>query len=380
MSGLSFEIDILALLVVIIGAAQLIPLWRWRSTFTDPHILFPDVKSLPTIKTKKIGLISLSLYLLCASLGAFAVALTDPRFFIDNKNNSSDSMANNFDPPQEGIAIYLILDQSGSMKETVVVEAPSGGLYTTSKIDLLKKVSTQFISGDSTLNLSGRPNDLIGLVFFARAAKIMTPLTLDHKAVLNQLNKFSEIQDKDQDGTSIGYAIFKTASLIAATKYYAQELIVNGEPAYTIKNSVMILVTDGLQDPNPIDKGKRLRNMDIPEAAAYAKEQGIRLYIVNIEPMLSTEKFVPYQHIMQRAAELTGGKFYMIGSSQNLEQIYTDIDKIEKSQLPPAPQINKNHRPDLYRRISLAPFLITFALASFLIAITLETLFIRRVP
>ncbi len=378
MGGISFDINLTALLLVTLFAVGFFFLRRWRASFADPYIFFPDVTTIPHKKPSLIT--SLQPLLLRIALISFAVAFTDPHFFIEKTTVSTASLQRSASPPREGIAVYLVLDQSGSMKETVVMESPSKGLYTTSKIDLVKKVSTQFIMGDQALGLAGRPNDLIGLVFFARGAQVMTPLTLDHEALLRQLKNFREVQDKEQDGTSIGYAIFKTANLIVATKHYAEDLIAKGEPAYVIKNNVMILLTDGLQDPNPLDKGKRLRNMDVPEAAAYAKEQGIRLYIVNIDPLLSAEKFAPYQHIMQRAAESTGGKFYMVDSNKNLEQIYADIDKLEKSTLPPVLSMKKEDRPDLYQRVSPVPYLISFALACFLVSIALETLFIRRVP
>jgi len=165
-------------------------------------------------------------------------------------------------------------------------------------------------------------------------------------------------------------------------RHYAEELISKGQPAYNIKQTVIILVTDGLQDPNPLDKGKRLRNMDVPEAAAYAKEQGVRLYIVNVDPALGTEEYAPYRHIMQRAAALTGGKFFMADSSTNLSEIYRDIDQLEKSTLPAEtlPKINKEERPDLFNRISLYPWLIALGLLSLFIALVLEFTWLRRIP
>lgn len=372
-----FEIDFKALLLLACAFPIFYYLWKWQQTFAKPTISFSNLSALST-KSTKVAWAFLPQVLLLTAFGSFVLAFIDPHFLVDRRLDSTGAALPQ-KMPTEGIAIYLVLDQSGSMKEKVAVQtSDSFGLI--SKIDLLKKVSKQFIIGDPKLALKGRPDDMIGLIFFARAAHVMAPLTLDHTAILEELDKFQPVGDRNQDGTSIGYAIFKTANMIAATRHYAQDLISKGEPAYTIKSSVMILITDGLQDPNPLDKGKRLRNIDVPEAAAYAKEQGVRLYIINVEPKLGTADYAPYRNIMQRAAELTGGKFYMVDSSKNLEQIYTEIDGLEKSALPDPLAIDKDQRPDLYRRVSWYPYLIGLGLLSLLSSILLEAFVFRRVP
>ena len=372
--GISFEIDIKALLIVLAAGLIFYFSWQWRKGFVDPHLYFSDVKSLEGASDCRRRA-KASKELMCLSLFSFVIAFLDLHLLIDrhDKNKLDDPYLKS---PTEGIAIYLVLDQSGSMAEEVSFQRRS-----MTKADLLKQVTKQFIAGDSENRLKGRPNDLIGLIAFARGAHVLSPLTLDHAAVLSELSAFAPIGERDQDGTSIGYAIFKTATMIAATRHYAQELIERGEPAYTIKNTVMILITDGMQDPNPLDKGKRLRNIDIPEAAAYTKEQGIRLYIVNVEPKLGIEEYAPYRHIMQRAAELTGGKFYMVDTATNLEGIYRDIDTLEKSRLPEDQiELNKDHRPDLYRRLSFYPYFIAIGLLALLASIILETVIFRRIP
>lgn len=364
------EIDPWATLAAIVATLLFYFLAKWKKNFAHPALYFSDIKSLG-LETN-LWRPSLPRQLALLSLASFLLAFMDPHLFIDRKDNRPQELSH----PAQGLAIYLVLDQSGSMAEDVLT---ARGIV--KKVDLLKLVTRQFIEGDPQTGLSGRPSDLIGLIAFARGAHVLSPLTLDHDAILSQLSKFAPIGDTDQDGTSIGYAIFKTASMIAATKHYAQELIEKGEPAYTIKNTVMILITDGMQDPNPLDKGKRLRNMDIPEAAAYAKEQGIRLYIVNVEPKMAMEEYEPNRHIMQRAAELTGGKFFMVDHQTHLEKIYRDIDALEKSTLPENQAIlNKNQRPDLYRRLSFYPYLIALGLLSLLFSIILDTTILRRIP
>lgn len=379
--GISLHVDAVPLLAMAVGALAFYWLWRWRRTFAEPHVAFSDISSLISGGRGRAAWGNVPRCLMVAALAAFACAFVNPSVLLERPREKSGQPSEEHPLPVEGIAIYLVLDQSGSMAEEVRAQTASGQRQTISKLRLLKQVTEQFIGGDAPLGLKGRPNDLIGIIAFARGAQVLVPLTLDHAAVLAALSNLDIMREKDQDGTSIGYAIFKAANMIAATRHYSQELVSKGEPGYTIKNTVMILITDGLQDPNPLDKGKRLRNMDVPEAAAYARQQGIRLYIVNVEPKLATEEFAPYRHIMQRAAEVTGGRFFMVDSSNNLQQIYQEIDQLEKSALPqPVAYGDKLQRPDLYRRVAFYPYLLTLGLTCLLAAIYLETFALRRIP
>jgi Ca-activated chloride channel family protein len=274
--------------------------------------------------------------------------------------------------PTEGIAIYLVLDRSGSMGELISV-----GRERRSKLDLLKQVTAQFIQGNPELGLTGRHTDMIGLVAFARVPNVLSPLTLDHKAILKLLSQLDVVKDKNLDGTAIGYAIYKTANLIAATRLFAKDLQGQGKPAYEIKNSVILLVTDGFQDPSLLDKGNRVRTIELQEAAQYALEQGVRLYIINVEPKIASEQFAPQRHLMQSIAEMTGGKFYLATSVQGLAEIYSEIDNIEKSLLPEE-AITAPIQPK--RRVSFFPYLIALGMLCLLLAVLLKTTILKTFP
>ncbi len=380
MKDASFALDYWTLPVLIFLGAALVLLLRLRKQFSEPCLLFSSVNQ-PKTYPKTFSLSFLRQHyqhmpqvLHFAALSLFAIAFINLKIFVPYREDS-----NVLPLPREGIAIYLILDQSGSMKEEVFIPSTVNGTYRTSKIDALKQTSKQFIIGDKTLGLAGRPNDMIGLVFFARGAKIASPLTLDHESILDQLGSFHEVQDPDQDGTAIGYALYKTADLISATKQYLERLNTQQRTAYEIKNYVIILITDGLQDPNPADAGKRLRNIDIPEAAQYIKDIGAKLYVVNVDPKLSTEEYLPYQHIMQRAAALSGGKYFGVTEEKGLEEIYRDIDRLEKSTLPSI-ELNKEERPDLYHKISFYPYFLASGLFLLFTSLLLETYLLRKTP
>lgn len=373
-----FEIDSIAFGIALAFMLALFFAWKWQRTSRDPQLFFSDLADLNRVPPNwRVRFAALPRRFELSALALFLLAFIDPHLQIAKSNQfPSDQHISS-----EGVAIYLVLDQSGSMKDktTALID---GKTVILSKIDLLKEKTAQFIKGNPQLEQKGRPNDLIGLIAFARSAKVISPLTLDHAYILKQLAKLNVVQDRNQDGTGIGYAIFKTANLIAATRFYSQELSKAGNVDYNIKSAVMIVVTDGLQDPNPLDKGNRLRHIGLKEAAEYAKEKNIRVYIINIEPRFETEEFAPHRRLMQQVAELTGGKFYL-KSSDNLPQIYAEIDALEKSTLPDTgdkQEIPKDKQPSLYRRVSFYPYLIALGMILLFMSIAMDATLFKRVP
>lgn len=372
--------DLTAVLILLIFALAGALLWKWGKSFQTPHIKFSILQPLlESHFSAKQNYARLPRKLLYAALVLFALAFIDPHYFVEKPpEEKKDAPLQQVNIPSEGIAIYLVLDQSGSMSGEVKVRRE-----TLTKMDLLKRVTKAFVLGDKSQGLQGRPQDMMGLVTFARGAQVLAPLTLDHQAIVDHLNKLQYTTDINLDGTAIGYAIYKTANLIAATRHYAQELEGEGKPAYTIKNSIMILVTDGLQAPNPLDKDKEFRNVELLDAAAYAKNQGVKLYVINVEPRIASQEFSAHRSLMKKITELTGGKFYMVDNNINLARIYSEIDQLEKSALPLETQYitpPKSLQPQLYRRVSFYPYLVALGMMCVLLAVFLETRVLRRVP
>ncbi|MFA6915617.1 MAG: VWA domain-containing protein [Parachlamydiales bacterium] len=321
--------------------------------------------------------------------GAFLcmlVALADPYYSKEvSFNKASPLQEQGKPPPVEGIAIYLVLDQSGSMEGEVLNKGDNGKRYQTTKLKLLKGITEKFILGDDALNMQGRPNDLMGIVGFSRGAQVISPLTLDHKELVKRLKKFDIMRANDQDGTSIGYAIYKTANLILATRHFAEELIAEGKPAYTIQSYAIILVTDGVQENNPLDKGKKWRNIPIEEAAKYAADNKIRLYIINVEPEFASPKYALLRKHLEQDTALTGGQFFLAGDSRTLGEIYKEIEELEKSALPSSQLSYLQDSPveKVQKRLQaayFAPWLMAVAALLFLSALAVETLVFRRVP
>jgi Ca-activated chloride channel family protein len=369
---MDFGIDLSALFYIFIFAAIGWLFWKWRTRFEEPRLYYSSLDDF-SLENLRVKLAALPNILRVAALAFFVIAFIDPHYYA-KREKQDHGLTPERKAPTEGIAIYLVLDQSGSMSQEVMINRKNQV-----KIDLLKQVTKDFIVGNSKSQLKGRSNDLIGLIGFSRGAQVLAPLTLDHEDILNQLNHLHVVKDPKQDATAIGYAIYKTVDLIAATRHYAEELAGLGKPAYEIKNAIILLVTDGLQSPSPLDAGKRLRNIDLSEAGEFAKENHVKIYIVNVDPRIGGKDFAPQRHLMERVTAMTGGKFYMVNDTLGLPEIYSQIDKIEKS-LIPVESLPKYELPNLYMRVSLYGFFIVFGIVSLFIAILLDSYFLRRVP
>lgn len=365
MSGVSFGVDYKALLLVILFSLIVFLLWRlWRSR-VGPTLFFSNVADLVQRPPWRVRFSGLPHYLMLAAIAAFVVAFIDPHLYVNRQVTATAF-------PTEGSALYLLADQSGSMRESVIFTDQQGRETKRAKIDLLKEVTAEFVKG--------RPEDLIGLIAFARVPHVLSPLTLDHAALLQKLAQLQVVSSPNEDGTAIGYALFKAATIIAATRYYAGESTDKERPAYEMKSANIILITDGFDEPSPLDSGNRLRNIDPLEAAQHAKEQGVRIYIINVEPALGAETFGPQRRQLQRAAELAGGRFFLMDRSSDLSAIFAEIDQLEKTAQGPMNALSKEQQPELYKRVSFYPYLIALGMLFLMLSVLFDATLLRRVP
>ena len=319
----------------------------------NSYFLYSRVSDLTSFSSPLIHLPS---WLLLSALACFLIAWLDPRLPLKNASPLPPPL-----DPTEGRAFYLLLDQSGSMNQR-----PAGEIE--SKMDILKQATARFIQD--------HPRDLIGLVAFARAATILSPLTLDHKELLAKLNALTTVTSPDLDGTGIGYALFKTASTLVATRHFAEELSKEGKPSYQIERASLILVTDGFQSPNALDQGKKWRTLSMEDAARYASEQGIKVYLITIEPSLAKEAFLPHRKLLTRVAESTGGQFFLLKSPEGLQSVYQAINQLEKIALP-LQSLQPSSTPPEW---PLSPFFILAGLIALASALLLRTTYFREAP
>ncbi len=208
----------------------------------------------------------------------------------------------------EGIDIFMVIDTSGSMKG---LDFKLGG-RPTSRIDVVKQVATDFVKR--------RPGDRLGIVVFGDEAFTQCPLTLDHGVVVDFLSQIRSgmAGESTAIGDGLGTAVNRMKNLKA-------------------KSKVVILLTDGVNQTGRITPIK---------AAEIAQSFGIRVYTIGAGskgpiPFLQDTPFGP-QYIYQEGdldedtlreiAKITGGRYYRATQTSELDQIYKEIDQLEKSE------------------------------------------------
>lgn len=307
-----------------------------------------ELKKLPgTLRMRLLWLVPL---LYGIGFAFLALGFLDPHAWKSGEKRST--------PPLEGRAIYLVVDQSGSMGQGTELLETKEGLVKQSKLQNLKRLMVPFIDR--------HPDDLIGLVAFSRGARVLSPLTVDHESLKEKIEGMQVITEPTQNGTAIGYALYKTVSLIASTR---------GEGSvYKIRDPVVIIVTDGLQDPNPLDFKNPYRTIGIEEAARFAKENGVRTYMINLEPKLLEDQYKPNLKEMQRAMELGQGKMVFATTPDALGPSLKEIEQLEKS------SISAQKKTSRVEKISFAWLFIGAGLALIAASLLLDETYLRRIP
>jgi len=231
----------------------------------------------------------------------------------------------------KGVAIEMVVDRSGSM----AAEMEHGG-ERLNRLEVVKRVFEEFVSGNRD-DLAGRPNDLIGMIAFARFADSVCPLTLAHGALGRFLETVQLVQRRSEDGTAIGDAL----ALAAARLRTAEDTLARQNPDrakdYVIKSKAIILLTDGQNNC-----GKRA-----PMAAAeLAKEWGIKVYAIGVgggEAVTTVSTpFGDYKvpvgpgvdtGTLKAVADATGGAAWTADDADSLRKVYAEIDAMEKSEV-----------------------------------------------
>ncbi|WP_320113555.1 VWA domain-containing protein [Draconibacterium orientale] len=204
----------------------------------------------------------------------------------------------------EGIDIVIALDISSSMLAQD---------FQPDRLEAAKNVAMEFISG--------REYDRMGLVVFAGEAFTQCPLTTD-RAVL--LNLFKDIESgMIEDGTAIGNGLATSVARLKDSEAISR---------------VVILLTDGENNRGEVAP---------VTAAEIAKTFGIRVYTVGVGSIgtapypVRTQFGIQLQDMpvkideetLQEISSLTDGKYFRATSNTKLEEIYKEIDALEKSKI-----------------------------------------------
>ena len=202
----------------------------------------------------------------------------------------------------EGIDIVLAMDVSTSMLARD---------FTPDRISAAKDIAIEFIAQ--------RPSDRMGIVVFAGESYTQCPLTTDRATLINMMK---EVQtDLIEDGTAIGNGL---ATAVAR---------MSGSDA---PSRVVILLTDGVNNRGEVAP---------LTAAQIAKTYGIRVYTIGVgaNGMAPYPVVTPWgieerkiqveidEELLKGIAETTGGRYFRATDNTKLQEIYAEINRMEKS-------------------------------------------------
>jgi len=233
----------------------------------------------------------------------------------------------------EGIAIELVLDISGSM-EALDFQLKGRDV---SRLEAVKHVIREFILGSRESGLSGRPDDLAGLVAFGGFADSKCPLTLDHGALVDIVAGLEVPKPvRDHRGRVINAQALQEELSTAIGDGVA--VAVDRLRGAKARSKVIVLLTDGDSNAGVVDPR---------EAAQIAAEWGIKLYTIGIgrngvvpvpqedefgNRVLVAAQFRIDEELLRDMAHTGGGKYFHASDTEGLARVYAEIDKLEKSQ------------------------------------------------
>lgn len=221
---------------------------------------------------------------------------------------------------ESGIDIVLTIDVSGSMAG---LDFSASRNRPMTRLDAVKEVVDAFVEK--------RPNDRIGMVAFAANSFLVSPMTLNHDWLKQNLERI-EIGVIDANRTAIGSAIGMSVNRLRDLK--------------NAKSRAVILLTDGENNAGKISPiaaaeaaatyGAKIytiaagRSGIVPAAALDADSRVVRDRAGN--PVYGGDMRSDVdEETLKKIAEITGGKFYRATNLRELENIYSDIDRLEKT-------------------------------------------------
>ncbi|PTX44919.1 Ca-activated chloride channel family protein [Christiangramia gaetbulicola] len=231
------------------------------------------------------------------ALSFIIVAMARPRT-VDVSTETSSS---------QGIDIVMAIDVSASMLARDLQP---------NRLDALKAVAEEFVKD--------RPGDRIGLVAYAGESFTKTPITSDKTIVLNALEDI-EYNNVLENGTAIGSGLATAVNRLKDSE---------------AESKVIILLTDGVNNSGFIDPNT---------ASELAVEFGIKVYTIGVGSngmALSPIAMSPGgriqfgrvqveidEELLKDIAASTGGKYFRATDNEKLEEIYNEIDSLEKTEI-----------------------------------------------
>ena len=234
----------------------------------------------------------------------------------------------------QGIDIVMAIDVSASMLAKDLKP---------NRLEALKNVASNFILD--------RTNDRIGLVEYAGENYTKTPITSDKNIIIKSLKEIN-YNTIIEGGTAIGMGLATSVNRIKDSK---------------AKSKVIILLTDGVNNSGFIDPNT---------AAELAIEYGIKIYTIGIgtngmalSPVgVDNNGKFSYakiqveidEDLLIEIAQITGGKYFRATNNKKLQEIYSEINKLEKSDIEEIKYYDHEEKYRLY--ILLAIIFLTIEL------------------
>ena len=234
----------------------------------------------------------------------------------------------------QGIDIVMAIDVSASMLAKDLKP---------NRLEALKNVASNFILD--------RTNDRIGLVEYAGESYTKTPITSDKNIIIKSLKEIN-YNTIIEGGTAIGMGLATSVNRIKDSK---------------AKSKVIILLTDGVNNSGFIDPNT---------AAELAIEYGIKIYTIGIgtngmalSPVgVDNNGKFSYakiqveidEDLLIEIAQITGGKYFRATNNKKLQEIYSEINKLEKSDIEEIKYYDHEEKYRLY--ILLAIIFLTIEL------------------
>ncbi|MBU2530564.1 MAG: VWA domain-containing protein, partial [Elusimicrobia bacterium] len=246
-------------------------------------------------------------------------------------------------PPTQGVDIILCLDTSYSMAAMD---------FKPNRLEAAKRAAIDFIKK--------RSNDRIGIVVFGETAIMTCPLTLDYPAITEFID-IIYLNMIDNKGTAIGDAIMTAVNHIKES---------------AAKSKIIILLSDGRSNAGIIS--------DPVYAAKVAKTFDIKIHTIgtaskgkaeiptgdHFQPTGLIEEDLDEATLME-ISNTTEGKFFRAKNQNDLKEIYSLIDSMEKTEFDI--KIYSNYR-DLY------PYFLFPAIILLLLIFLLERTYFMRIP
>lgn len=308
--------------------------WKYKSKKTsNSKVRFPHVGSIPNIRSFKGTLLKNLPWLRYIGLGALIIALARPQLVLKEEEVKA-----------EGIDIIMVMDLSSSMLAQD---------FKPDRLTVSKEMAQDFIDK--------RTYDRVGLVVFAGESFTQSPLTTDHRIVKEFLGTLES--GMLEDGTAIGMGLASAVNRLKESES---------------KSKVVILLTDGVNNSGYIKP---------MTAAEIAKELDVRVYTIGVGSMgnavspISRRSDGRYvfglsrveidEELLTEVSKLTGGRYFRATNELGLQNIYAEIDQLEKTEIEVS--VFKRYSEE-FRKFLLIGFILLF------IEWILKNTFLRTIP